>query len=509
MPDDALLLKNASLIDGTGMPPVCGDLLIVDDRIAEIGHFQASANIPVLDCIGLTATPGFIDAHSHSDLQVLQGRMEKTRQGVTSEVVGNCGFSPYPMAHHADAVHQFANGILCGGNHWGWASAQEYLEALVDAPNANVYSLIGHGSMRVEIAGNEQRPLTAGEMDRMEEMLDEALTAGAVGLSTGLMYAPGSCAKIEEVERLCRVVARHDKIYATHMRSYSFGLEDAVEEQLELARRSGCRLQISHLQAVGRTNWPKQGRVIESIERAVQHGVDVAFDCYPYIAGNTTLSQLIPQWSLDGGMGQLKARLLDAKLRKRIVEESCASMPFAWTDVILTSVESEQNQWAVGMSLAAIAEKRMQGPGELLIDLLLEEAGAATMLTFNQSEENMRRVLTHPLSIVITDGLFVRGKAHPRLHGTFPFLLGELCLKQGWLTLHEAIHKVTGRPAKRFGLKQRGLLRPGYFADITLFETATIDSKATYAQPDVSPCGIRHVIRNGRFIEGISHSSAD
>lgn len=509
MTNATLLLKNASLIDGSGAPPFSGDILIVADQIAEIGKFQADSNIQVLNCTGLTAAPGFIDAHSHSDLQVLQGRMEKTRQGVTSEVVGNCGFSPFPMKHRADALHQFANGILCGDNRWGWASAKEYLDVLSYAPNANVTSLIGHGSMRVEIAGNEQRPLTVEELHRMEGMLDEALTAGAAGLSTGLMYAPGSCAQIEEVDRLCRVVARHDKIYATHMRSYSFGLEEAVEEQLELARRSGCRLQISHLQAVGRSNWPKQNRVLESIERAFQNGVDVAFDCYPYIAGNTTLSQLIPQWSLDGGIERLKARLLDTKVRRRIVEESCASMPFAWDDVILTSVESENNQAIVGMSLAAIADMRMQSPEELLMDLILEESGAATMLTFNQSEENMKQVLTHPLSIVITDGLFVSGKPHPRLHGTFPFLLGEICRKQRWLSLHEAIHKVTGRPAERFRLKKRGLLRPGYFADITLFDAEAIDSKASYTRPEIAPVGIHHVLRNGKFIEGISHPSAD
>lgn len=495
-----LLLQNATLIDGSGAPATTGDLLIQGNRIAAVGHCGPATGATVLDCTGLVAAPGFIDAHSHSDLQVLDGRMEKPLQGVTSEVVGNCGFSPYPMARHADAVHQFANGILCGDDHWGWDGAAAYLHALAKAPHASVYSLIGHGSMRVEVASNVQRPLTAQEMDRMEHLLEDAFSAGVTGFSTGLMYAPGSSAPPEELERLCSVVARHNKVYATHMRSYSFGLEDAVEEQLELARRTGCRLQISHLQAVGRSNWDRQQRVLDRIEEAAQQGIDVAFDCYPYTAGNTTLTQLVPQWALDGGLQQLTARLLDPLQRQRIAEESRANMALPWTDVILTSVESGQNQWAVGMSLAAIAEKRAQDPGELLLDLLIEEQGAATMLTFNQSEENLRRVLTHPFAIIITDGLFVRGKTHPRLHGTFPFLLGELCRQQKWLSLHEAIHKVTGKPAERFGIAERGLLRPGYFADITLFDAETIQSQASYDTPNVTPTGIRYILRNGDFL---------
>ena len=506
MHNDTLLLKNATLVDGSGVTPVIGDLLISGSRILSVGNCELSADVRTLDCTGLVASPGFIDAHSHSDLQVLEkGRLEKTRQGVTSEIVGNCGFSSYPMANHTAAVRQFANGILCGNDSWGWPGASTYLEALAKAPNANVYSLIGHGSLRVEVAGNEQRALSVPEMDRMEHLLDDALAAGAVGFSTGLMYAPGSSAPYEELERLCRVVARRGKVYATHMRSYSFGLVDAVDEQLKLARQAGCRLQISHLQAVGRANWNLQETVLQNIEQAALDGVDVAFDCYPYIAGNTTLTQLVPQWALDGGLHQLSARLLDPVLRARIARETLAAMAFPWTDIILTSVESKQNEWAVGMSLAAVAEQRAQDPCNLLLDLLVEERGAATMLTFNQSEENMRRILTHPLSIIITDGLFVRGKTHPRLHGTFPFLLGDLCRRQGWLSLQDAIHKVTGKPAERFGIFNRGLLKPGYFADITVFDPAQVDSKANYDTPDVAPVGIRYVLRNGYPVENINY----
>lgn len=504
MRNDAILLKNANVVDGTGTAPFIADILIINSRIEFIGSIQSKPEARVLDCTGLVAAPGFIDAHSHSDLQVLEGRQEKTRQGVTSEIVGNCGFSAYPMMHRPDAVRQFANGILCGNGDWGWSKASTYLDALSRAPHANAYSLVGHGSLRVEVAGNEQRPLSATEIEWMEQLLEESLAAGAVGFSTGLMYAPGSCAQREELERLCRIVARRDKVYATHMRSYSFQLEEAVDEQLQLARCTGCRLEISHLQAVGRKNWGKQQEVLEKIERAAQNGVDVAFDCYPYIAGNTTLTQLVPQWAIDGGVGQFHERVRDAGLRKRIAEESRAAMAVPWSDVILTSASSKHNEAVVGMSLAAIAERRGQEPEDLLLDLLIEEGGTATMLTFNQSEENMRRILTHPFSIVVTDGLFIRGKRHPRLQGTFAFLLGEICRERRWLSLPEAIHKVTGKPAERFHLFQRGLLKPGYWADIVVFDASLINSAASYDQPNVHPVGIQYVLRNGKVIAGLN-----
>jgi dihydroorotase/N-acyl-D-amino-acid deacylase len=499
--EELTLLKNATLIDGSGAAPRSADLLLSGERIAAIGWFTPPSRARTLDCSGLIAAPGFLDAHSHSDLQVLLGRAEKTLQGVTTEIVGNCGFSPYPMAQHAQEVQQFANGILCGRQSWGWPSASAYLEALSSAPFANAYSLIGHGSLRIEVAGNQQRPLTEQEMDRMEHLLDEALSAGAIGFSTGLMYAPGSCAPQQELERLCRVVARHGKVYATHMRSYSFGLEEAVEEQLELARRTGCRLQISHLQAVGRDNWSRQADVLERIEAAAQSDVDVAFDCYPYTAGNSTLTQMAPQWALDGGLDAFVDRLRHPPVRQRILEETRAFMALPWSDVVLTSVASVQNQPLVGKNLDDIAHLRRQDPAESLLDLLLEEHGEATMLTFNQSQENLRQTVTHPLSIIISDGLYVRGKAHPRLHGTFPLLLGELCRGQRWLSLENAVHKITGRPAERFGIRDRGLLKPGYYADLTLFDPAMIDSKADYDTPERPPTGVHHVFRNGRRLD--------
>jgi dihydroorotase/N-acyl-D-amino-acid deacylase len=331
----------------------------------------------------------------------------------------------------------------------------------------------------------------------MEQKLAELLEEGACGFSTGLMYAPGSGAAFEELERLCRVVARHGKTYATHMRDYGDHLEEAVDEQLELARRTGCRLQISHLQAVGPRNWDKQRTVLETIERAAAGGMDVGFDCYPYTRGSTVLTQLLPQWALDGGIDGLLARLADQSERKRIAAETESALAQGWSGILISSLESPNNLALIGRTIAEIAGERAREPVETVLDLIYEERGRVNMLEVNQSEPNLRQTLAHPLSCVISDGFYVKGRPHPRLYGTFPLLLGEISRKRAWLTLAEAVHKITGKPAHRFGIAKRGRLERGYFADVVVFDPDTINSPATYENPTLAPIGIRHAFRNG------------
>ena len=493
-----VLLRGGMVIDGSGAPPLSGDVLISDGLIAALGRFEAPPDTCSIDCAGLTIAPGFIDAHSHSDLQVLENRTEKARQGVTTEVVGNCGFSAYPAAADRRALHDFANGIFCGGDSWGWDSARGYLDAVTrSAHKVNVVTLVGHGALRIAVAGARLGPLTGRELDAMEKVLDESLAAGAGGFSTGLMYSPGESAPFEELVRLCRVVARRGKVYATHMRDYGFRLLEAVEEQIELARRAGCRLQISHFQAVGTANWPRQAPALELIERARAEGLDIAFDCYPYVAGSTVLTQLLPQRALEGGTGGLMSRLRDPAERGRIARDTVAGMAHRWTDLFISAVASDANRHVVGRSIESIAEERGCEPIDAVLDLLLEERGAVNMLEFNQSEENLRRTLTHPLSNIISDGFYVKGRPHPRLHGTFPELLGRVCREKKWMDLPEAIHKITARPAERFSLRGRGRLKPGYHADVVVFDAARIGSPATYDDPEIAPIGIRLVLRNG------------
>lgn len=492
------LLRGGTLIDGSGAPARTGDLLISDGMIEAAGTFDPPPGIEFMDCAGMAICPGFIDSHSHSDLQVLGDKTEKLQQGVTAEVVGNCGFSPYPLSEHRHELHQFANGIFCGDDSWGWKSAGDYLaDVRRKGKHATVGSLIGHGSLRIAAAGNKMGALTSGELERMEGLLADALAGGATGFSTGLMYAPGSSAPFEELERLCSIVARSGKIYCTHIRDYSFHLTEAVDEQLELARRTGCRLQISHLQTVGRMNWSKQQQVIEKIEAASREGIDVAFDCYPYIAGSTVLTQLLPQDTLDGGTEKLMQRLASPREREKIAQRTVEKLPHRWSDVLISAVSSSANQHLIGMTIEEAAKERSEEPIDTMLNLLAEERGEVNMISFNQSEENLRQTLTHPLAIVISDGFYVRGRPHPRLYGTFPRLLGFVSRENKWMPLEEAVHKITGRPAKRFGFEKRGLLWPTYNADVVVFDPATIDSPATFSNPEVPPVGIRSVFRNG------------
>jgi dihydroorotase/N-acyl-D-amino-acid deacylase len=497
-------LTNALLFTGLGTPPISGSVLIDGNRIAQAGTISTSADRAVIDCSGLAIAPGFIDLHSHSDLQVLEDRMEKVKQGVTCEVVGNCGFSPFPHGGDPGVLREFGAGILGRADGWGWANAAEYLNLVErNSRKMQVASLAGHGSLRVAVAGLRQGPLSELELDRMSGLLGDALDAGCAGFSTGLMYAPGSSAGHAELERLCDIVAQKGKLYATHMRSYGSGLLDAVREQLDLARAAGCRLQISHLQAAGRANWDKQQAALDEIEAAHSQGVDVEFDVYPYQCGSTVLTQFLPQWTLDGGTQALLARLQDQGLRQRIVAEMAESRSPSWSDITISAVATADNSHLVGKTIEDAARVRGRHPADTALDLVQEERGAINIISFNQSEPNLRQLLTHPLCSVISDGFYVDGKPHPRLYGTYPELLGTVVRDRGWLPLTEAIHKITAKPAARLNLRDRGLIQAGYIADLTIFDPARIASRSTYETPAIDPIGITKVIKDGEIVYSI------
>lgn len=496
-----VLLTNGRIVDGTGVREYKADVLIEDGRISAISPSIRNDHAERFDCVGLVIAPGFIDAHSHSDVKVFENRLDKVRQGVTTEIVGNCGFSAFPCGHTCSGLREYANGIFCGDDGWGWKSATQYVRDVQEQSKAaSVFALTGHGSLRVAQAGMRQGSLPDAEVDSLENSLQDSLSGGSVGFSTGLMYAPGSSAPFDEIRRLCGVVVKYDSTYCTHMRSYSWDLLEAIDEQIRLASETGCRLQLSHLQAVGRANWPKQQEAFERIEQARKSGIDVEFDSYPYLAGSTMLHQLLPQSALDGGMSAMVGRLKNAQSRREIARETEAGLAQTWQDIMITGVASQQNESIVGLTVAEIAVRRNVDPIDVVLDLLIEEEGDVKMISFNQSEENLRALLTHPQCTVISDGFYVKGRPHPRLFGTFPELLGKYCREKKWLSLEEAVHKVTGKPAGRFRLKDRGVLRPGAYADVTVFDPQTISTPATYTDPDQPPTGVSLVFREGSLL---------
>jgi len=282
------------------------------------------------------------------------------------------------------------------------------------------------------------------------------------------------------------------------MRSYSWDLLDSVRKQLALAQTTGCRLQISHFQAVGRANWNKQSEALELIEQAARGGIDVEFDSYPYLAGSTVLSQLLPQPALEGGSAALAARLLDARKRAEIARATEAAMAQSWSDILISGVATAANARLVGLTVAEIASERGCEPIQAVLDLLVEEDADVKMISFNQSENNLRVLLTHPRCTVISDGFYVKGRPHPRLFGTFPELLGKYCREKKWLTIEEAIHKITAKPAARFGFQGTATLRSGSAADLVVFDPLRIGSPASYSDPTQPPTGIERVFRKGR-----------
>jgi N-acyl-D-amino-acid deacylase len=446
-------------------------VLIEDGLIRDVGSIPVSVEARRLDCHGLVVAPGFVDVHSHSDLQVLEDRTEKLAQGVVAEVVGNCGFSAFPAGRTGTGCMSSPTGFSTAAASTGAGRMREvtFPRRVRGAAWACIrwWATVRCASPMWARPRGRWLPT---DLAAMERTLEACLDEGAAGFSTGLMYAPGSSAPFEELERLCRVVARKDKLYASHIRSYFSAIPDAIDEQLELARRTGCRLQISHLQIAGRRNWHLQDAVIGRIERAAAEGIDIAFDCYPYTAGSTVLTQLLPQWALEGGAAALLRRLADPEQRARIADATVAALEWSWDDIFISSVASPRNAGATGKNLAQLAAARGARPIDAALDLLLEEDGAVNMLCFNQSEQNLRATLSHPLASIISDGFYVDGRPHPRLFGTFPRFLGSYVRDHGLMELEEGVRKMTGAPAQRFGMADRGIIAPGKRADVVVFD---------------------------------------
>ncbi len=431
-------------------------------------------------------------------LEVLDHRPQKVMQGVTTEVVGNCGFSVFPELPESGLAPTF-KAIFPGRGSRQWTDAGAYFADLENSrSHTNVAALTGHSSLRAGVAGMKAG-LDRANRDELGKRLAACLEQGSIGLSTGLNEAPSSYGDFPELVGLCRIVRQYDRLYTSHLRDYKFHLVEAVKEALDLGRETGVPVQLSHLQAVGRKNWDKMDPVLEMIDQAHDEGIDVGIDAYPYVAGSCNLTQALPVWCLEGGTGQLLKRLTEEDSRQLIAAETEGGMSNAWEDIMLSTLANPGQQELVGRTVQQVADERGCTGVEAALDLLIENQGNVMIISFNQSEENLRKVLNHPLTSIITDGLLTEGKPHPRTFGTYPTFLGEYVREKGWMSLEEAVRRVSALPAARFRLENRGLVRSGYWADLVIFSAEGIGTRSNYVEPEHGPQGIEHVLINGAW----------
>jgi N-acyl-D-amino-acid deacylase len=495
-----LVIRNAKIIDGTGNPWYKADIGINGERITKIGRIDAGRHL--IDAEGHAVAPGFIDTHSHSDLMLIAEpeAKQKTMQGITTEVVGQDGLGEAPVSDDTlDGWRKYLSGLNGDPEiDWSWRSFGEYLDALDEAKTSiNVATLVGHGNLRLLTMGMENRSPTLSEIAKMKAILSDSLKAGGFGLSTGLIYPPCVYAETAELADLCRVTADHGGIFVVHLRNEGDRLLESIDEVASIGKDSEVRVHVSHFKSSDEKNWGKVEDALAKIEAYRSEGIEFTVDQYPYIAGSTFLSSLLPVSAHEGGTDRMLARLRDPEERKRMKAQIVESrgLDWGWKNILVTSVKTEGNKPHEGLNLGEIARRRGEETLEALFNVILEEDNAVTMVSFNMSEEDVRTIMKSSFQMVCTDGI-VLGKPHPRAYGAFPRILGRY-VKEGVILLEDAIRKMTSLPAQTLGIRDRGLLKQGMHADITIFDPDKVIDKGTYQDPIQFPEGIEYVIVNG------------
>ncbi|WP_405638946.1 amidohydrolase family protein [Streptomyces uncialis] len=512
-----LLLRGGMVVDGTGAPARRADIGVRAGRITLLPTGAPATALTTLDVTGRTVTPGFIDVHTHSDaLAVPQDtedpsvetlRLAPLLQGVTTEIAGNCGSSLFPalperlggLAGHLRVT--FGLGPLPPA-----ADFTAFAAGQAPALRAtHLASLVGHGTLRAGVMGFDDRAPTDTELRTMCDLLDRSLTQGAAGLSTGLIYPPGTYADTDEIVALARIAARHGKPYVTHLRDEMSGIDTALEEALHIAVRSGAPLQISHHKTAGRHAWGATLRTLPRLEQARAEGVDVLCDVYPYTAGSTVLHAMLPPWANEGGIPALLARLRDDAVRERIRRDIAGGVA-GWENTVgnggwdlIAVAAAPTHPHIQGRRIADLAAERAVDPVDYVADLLLAEEGEVTIISHSMREDDVRRVIASPLAMIGSDGVPKPGRPHPRWAGSFTRVLGRYGRDEGLLTLENAVHKMTGLPAARFGLTGRGTIRDGAHADLVVLDPAAVRDRATFDSPLLAPEGIGTVVVAGRL----------
>ncbi|MDO0935960.1 D-aminoacylase [Streptomyces sp. DG2A-72] len=513
-----LVVRDADVVDGSGAPAYRADVVVGDGRIVSIVKEAAAAGCQrpkatrELDAEGLVLSPGFIDMHAHSDLALLRDpdHSAKAAQGVTLEVIGQDGLSYAPVDDRTLAeVRRAITGWNGNGDDidFDWRSVGEYLDRLDRGIAVNAAYLIPQGTVRMLAVGWEDREATPEELDRMRQLVAEGMRQGAVGMSSGLTYAPGMYAKDAELTELCRVVAEYGGYYCPHHRSYGAGALQAYEEMVALTREAGCALHLAHATMNFGVNKGRAPELLTLLDDALAAGADISLDTYPYTPGCTTLVAMLPSWASEGGPEAILKRLADEETAERIRHhmevvgaDGCHGVPIEWDTIEISGVSGTGLDDYVGRTVQESADLRGEAPWVTARRLLLEDRLGSTILQHVGHEENVRAIMRHPVHTGGSDGILQGTKPHPRAYGTFPQYLGRYVRKLGVLSLEECVAHLTSRPAARLRLPDRGLVREGYRADLVLFDPATVAAGSTFERPRALPTGIPHVLIDGRFV---------
>jgi N-acyl-D-amino-acid deacylase len=507
-----LLIRGGRVIDGAGNPWYTADVGIADGRVAAIGRLDDERETRVIDAAGLIVCPGFVDMHTHSDLQLLANPAHeaKVHQGVTLEVLGQDGLSYAPVT---DAVLAQLRSQLAAWNDdpprfdWTWRTVGEYLDRLDEGIVVNACYLVPHGTVRMCALGFDDRPATAEELSHMKQLIVEGLEQGAVGLSAGLTYAPGMYADDDELVALCEVLRPYGGFYCPHHRNYGLRALEAYSDCIEIARRARVPLHLAHAHLGFEVNRDRAPELLAMIDAARADGIDVTMDTYPYLAGATYLHAFLPGWMHAGGSSETLARLRQEGLRERLraeMEERGSDgfhyVPIDWSIIVISGVRTPSAGRWVGKSVAEAAAEERRRPIDFVCELLVEEELGVACIAHIGNEENVRIIMTHPAHTVGSDGILIGARPHPRSYGTFPRYLAVYVRELGILSWEQAIRKMTSLPCQRLGFADRGLLRPGMAADVVCFDPLTVQDTATYEEPRRLPEGIPYVIVNGRVV---------
>jgi N-acyl-D-amino-acid deacylase len=520
-----LKLTNARLVDGTGNPWSWADVGIEGTRVAAVGPLSAMSARRTIDVEGRVVAPGFVDLHTHADFTLpANPRAESmVRQGVTTLVLGNCGFSPFPVRDDRLDLLRDYSAFLDEEVPWGqWHEVAGYvahLRSIGIVPNVALQ--VGHGTLRIAAMGFEPRVPEPEELADMQHMLGEALAAGAVGLSTGLTYAPGSYSDTDELVALAEVVARFGGFYSTHIRGEGYTLIEGVKEALTIGRRARVPVQLSHHKAIGRGNWSKVETTLTLLDEARAAGHDVLADQYPYTAGSTTLAVLLPRWAMEHGIEGALELLDRPETYERIRDQIARQDPddlrqgqreFYPEDVVVADAPTALEPY-VGMSIADIARERGEAPADAALQMLRLGGGAVLTIVHGMSDENVERIMRHPAVAVASDGWTLSptsgGTPHPRSYGSYARVLGRYVRERGVLRLEDAVRKMTSLPAQRLGFRDRGLVRGGHAGDLVVFDPDRVVDRATFDNPHQFADGVSHVIVNGRVVVDDGNQTAD